>query len=293
VSPDTGESYTGLRDAYSRIGVKISEDINPQWKLTGQLEVPLDLANMDSHSPYDRTDTVRIAKIQLSGPAGTLWYGRGWMAYYNAIAYPVDYFSSYYSGWATPTTFRRKKTLYYASPDLNGLRFSAATTEDNGTTDKNRNQYALSYAANNLSIALGLDDNAGNAENQIMGVSASYTTGPWYIAGKYEEMSTNDANDGGSTKNLLVQYQVDHKNTIRGTVADVDLPAWNNGYGDTVVQLGWDHQYDTDLKVFVEYYQEGSTAAISQAHDSFSTGGYINGTANGGQALSIGFRYDF
>ncbi|MEL6750135.1 MAG: porin [Pseudomonadota bacterium] len=292
VSPDTGDNYTGLRDAYSRVGVKFNTAINADWTLTAQLEVPLDLANQGAHSPYDQEDKLRIGKAQLSGPVGTLWYGRGWMAYYNAIAYPVDYFSSYYSGWATPTTFRREKTLYYASPDFNGLSFSAATTEDNGTEDKNRNQYVASYAANNFSLALGLDDNAGSADNQIMGLAASYTTGPWYIAGKYEEMSTSDEKNDGSTKNLLVQYRIDNKNTVRGMVADVDLPAWG-GYGDTVIHLGWDHQYDDNLKVFLEYYQEESTAAISQANDSFGTSGYISGTANGGQAFTMGVRYDF
>ena len=76
-------SYTDLRDAYSRVGVKVSESFADDWTVMGQLELPLDLANMDIHSPYDDEDDIRIAKIQVSGPMGTLWYGRGWMAFYN------------------------------------------------------------------------------------------------------------------------------------------------------------------------------------------------------------------
>jgi len=294
VSPDGSatDDYTGFRDAYSRVGVKIGQAINDDWKLGAQLELPLDLANFDVHSPYDQEDQVRIAKIQLSGPIGTVWYGRGWMAYYNYIAYPLDYFSSYYSGWATPTTFRRKQTLYYASPSFGGFSFAAGTSNDNGSESKNRNQYVISYADGGLTLAAGLDDNTGDRDDSILGVSATYTVGPWYLAAKYEEMDTDDANDGGSAKNLLVQYSLDDKNTVRGMLADVDLPAWG-GYGGTVLHLGWDHQYTDDLKVFVEYYQEESTAAISKSNDSFGTSGYISGVASGGKVLTTGVRYDF
>lgn len=292
VDPDTGDSYTGLRDAYSRVGLKLDQALDDNWTLGAHVELPLDLANLDVHSPYDQEDQVRIAKIQLSGPLGSLWYGRGWMAYYNAIAYPVDFFSSYYSGWATPTTFRRERTFYYTSPAFNGIRLSAATTDDNGTESDNRNQYVLSYAGDGLTLAAGLDDNAGDTDDSIMGVAATYTTGPWYIAAKYERMATDDANDGGTAGNLLLQYDLDDSNTVRGMLANVDLPAWG-GYGGTVLHLGWDHRYDADLKVFVEYYQEDSTAAISPAHDAFGPSGYIMGGTGGGRALTAGIRYDF
>jgi len=290
VSPDADPDYEGFRDAYSRVGIKLTENINQDWSLMGQLELPLDLANLDIHSPYDQEDDVRIAKLQVSGPLGTLWYGRGWMAYYNAIAYPVDYFSSYYSGWATLTTFRREKTLYYSSPSFNGFSFSAATTDENGGIDRNRNQYTISYSGNGISLAAGLDDNTGSTDASIWGLSATYTTGPWYIAAKYEELDDNtSSSDGKGAKNLLIQYSLDDKNTVRGMIADVD--AWS--YGDTVLHLGWDHHYNDDLKVFVEYYQEESTAAIGTGHDDFSASGYIRGATSGGSAITAGVRYDF
>jgi predicted porin len=289
---NSDDDYTGLRDAYSRVGIKFSQALSDDWDLSAQLELPLDLANLDIHSPYDTNDHVRIAKIQVSGPLGTLWYGRGWMAYYNYIAYPLDWFSSYYSGWATPTTFRRKQTLYYSSPEYAGIGVTFATTNDNGTESSNRNQYVLHYADNGLTLAAALDDHTGDKDDSIFGLAATYTTGPWYIATKYERMDTNDANDGGTAKNLLLQYKLDGKNTVRGMVADVDLPAWG-GYGGTVWTFGWDHQYTDDLKVFVEYYQEQSTAAISKSNDSFGPSGYIEGVADGGKALTLGVRYDF
>lgn len=297
VSPDADPDYEGFRDAYSRVGIKFTDQINADWTVMAQLELPLDLANFDVHSPYDTEEEIRIAKLQVSGPLGTLWYGRGWMAFYNAIAYPVDYFSSYYSGWATGTTFRREKTLYYSSPSIKGFNFAFATSDDNSGTSDNRNQYTVSYSQDGIYVAAGLDDNAAGAgpDDSILGLAASYTTGPWYVAGKYERFDSSTSLDGGDVKNLLVQYKVDDKNTVRGMIADVDFPNgfWYGEYGGTVVHLGWDHQYDDDLKLFVEYYQEETTAAIGTGHDDFFASGYIRGSTSGGSVITTGVRYDF
>mgnify|MGYP001555032520 CR=1 FL=1 len=137
VSPDNNagnfDDYIGFRDAYSRIGLKVTEKLNDSTTAMFQVESPIDLANQGGHSPWSEQDTMRIFKLQLSGDWGTVWYGRGWMAYYNYIAYPVDYFSTYYSGWATYTTFRRENTLYYSTPSIAGFQLALASTDDNGS----------------------------------------------------------------------------------------------------------------------------------------------------------------
>ncbi len=290
--PGNFDSYVGLRDAYSRVGVKLSRGFGEDWQVMGQLELPLDLVNLDIHSPYDDDDQIRIAKVQVSGPLGTLWYGRGWLGYYNYIAYPVDFFSSYYSGWATLTTFRREDTIYYESPRWNGLQAILTTTNDNPGLPDRRNQYVLSYNMGGLSLALGRDDQ-GDGGYAINGGSVSYSTGPWYIAGKYEELDydTPNVNDGKHAANLLVQYQINGKNTVRGMIADVS--AWS--YGDAVFHIGWDHQYTDDLKFFVEYYQEQTAAAISDTKKStfLGTPDFNAPADSGGSAFTIGVRYDF
>lgn len=285
----TNNDYSGLRDAYSRVGVKISEQLKPNWKLTGQLEIPLDLANLKVQSPYDNNDHVRIAKLQLNSPLGTLWYGHGWMAYYNYIAYPLDQFSSYYSGWATLTTFRRGDTWYYASPSFGGFSIAYATTNDNGGASTNRDQYVLSYSHEGLKLAAGLDDNVGNADSHILGFTASYTTGPWYLAAKYEHLHAATPSGNNVAENILAAYQIDKKNLVRGMLAYV-----GNGYGGTSVTLGWDHQYNKSTKFWVNYYQESHTAAISKSNHSFPPGGgFIQGVSDGGKVLTAGVRYDF
>jgi predicted porin len=107
------DDYVDLRDAYSRVGLKVHHTFSQQWSALFQLEAPLDVANVDIHGPWDQDEDLRIFKLNLSTPAGDFSYGRGWMPYYNNIAYPVDYFSSYYSGFATFTTFRLDDTLSY------------------------------------------------------------------------------------------------------------------------------------------------------------------------------------
>ena len=290
-NPGNFDSYYGIRDAYSRFGLKVSHAINDNWSIMGHLEAPFDFANMKVQSPYNDRDDLRIGKVQVSGPLGTAWYGRGWMAYYNYIAYPVDYFSSYYSGWATFTTFRREKTFYYATPSIKGFQFALANTDDNGGASDNREQYVLSYSNNGLNIAIGHDD-LNNNSYSIDGIAASYTTGPWYIAAKYEELDYDvpSVYDGDSVSNLLVQYAIDDKNTVRGMLAEV---GWD--YGDTVLHLGWDHQYTDKLKFFVEYYEEESTAAISNEKKSTFLGSpaFNDPADSGGQIITVGLRYDF
>lgn len=291
-NPGNFDSYYGLRDAYTRVGLKLQHPISDDWSLLAQLELPFDIANGQMQLPYNDRDDIRIAKIQTTGPIGTAWYGRGWMAYYNYIAYPLDFFSSYYSGWATLTTFRREQTFYYASPTWQGLQIAVASTEENDGASGNRNQYVLAYSNDKLNIAIGKDD-PGDTGYDIIGASVSYTSGSWYLAAKYEQLDYDSSNVwDGSAKNLLVQYAMDNKNTVRGMIADVD--AWG-GYGDAVLHLGWDHQYNDQLKIFVEYYQEESTAAISNRKMSSSLGspGFNQPADDGGQVFTVGIHYHF
>ncbi len=286
VNPDNTavfDNYVGLRDAYTRVGAKVSEEIAEGWTLSGKLELPLDLANLEHNSPNSEGDDVRVMKVQVDGPMGSAWYGKGWLAYYNYIAYPIDYFSSYYSGWATLTTFRRDHTFYYATPSINGFQAAFSTSDDDNMDADRRDQYVLSYAKDGLTLAIGRDDrnDQGSAHN---GISATYTTGPWYIAAKHEEVD-GGGSDGVKAKNLLVQYKLSEKDTVRGTIGSID-DSW--AYVGDTYHVGWDHQYSDDLKVFAEYYSEDITGAMS---DEKATS--TSSAASGGQVFTTGIRYDF
>ncbi len=268
------DNYDGLRDAYTRFGAKAIYDINDKWSILGQVEVPYDLANKELQSPWDASEDHRIAKLQISSPLGTVWYGRGWLAFYNYITYPVDYFSSYYSGWQTYTSFRKSQTVYYSSPTFAGFKFDYANTDDD---DNDRNQYVLSYSSAGLRLAIARDNYDGAT---IDGASVSYTSGPWYLAVKYEEQDREHASDRDTIAGL-VQYAIDEKNTLRGYLAD------GEGVGEEVFQLGFDHQYNDVTKFFVEYYSENGAAAVNADKDPHKY------KAVGGSVFTIGVRYDF
>lgn len=307
VSPDRDErldSYVGVRDAYSRVGVKFDYPLGAELALTGQLELPVDSANFRMRDPYDQGDAqrphgerIRLAHLGLRGSFGSLTYGQQWMPYYNAVAAPVDMFSTYYSGFATYTVFRVAQTLAYASPEFSGLSFSAAYTGSSGNArstsriDAPRRQLAATYVIGDTRLAVGVDDrgDAGYGRNRIVGLSASHQAGNLYLAAKYERFDTGNrqpgsfSSDGNQALNLFGSYAMG-KTTFKLMLARVEH------YGDNIVHLGVDHQVSDALKVFAEYYREGSTAVLTPRRgglDDFDAG------ISGGQALAVGIRVDF
>lgn len=307
VSPDRQDrldSYTSLRGAYSRVGVKAEYPLSAWLALTGQLEVPVDSANVRIRDPYDQGDAarphgqrIRIAQLGLRGNFGSLVYGQQWMPYYNAIAAPVDMFSSYYSGFATYTVFRVAETVAYSSPEFKGFSLAAAHAGSGGNRrstsriDDRRWQVAATYVFGSTRLAAGMDDrgNAGYGRNRLYGLSASHQADKLYLAIKYEVFDTENnqrgsfSTDGNRSINLLGSYALG-KNTIKLMLAKVE------NYGDHILHLGIDHRFSDDLKVFAEYYREAETAALTPRRgglDDFDAG------IGGGHAVAVGFRYDF
>jgi predicted porin len=296
VSPDDEsnlDSYTGWRDAYSRLGFNATHKLNDSLTAYGKLELPLDLPNKAVQDPWDQDEDVRIGKVGIKGGFGDLSVGQMWMPYYNAIAYPVDMFSSYYSGFATYTTFRKGDTIAYYSPSFGGLSGSVGYSLDNGAAESNghtddRLQATLSYTFGDLTVSGGIDDLGGQYDSSILGTSLMWQAmDDLYIGAKYEQHNSDIDNgygaDGDHAMNVYAGYTMG-KNTYKAMIADVDR------YGETIIHLGWDHQYQKDLKFFVEYYSEEETAAITEEH------GGLNETCwscDGGQVIAAGLRFDF
>ncbi len=307
VRPDRRErldSYTGWRDAYSRLGIKAQYPLQGGLALFGQLEIPVDSANLRIRDPYDQGDAawpdgqkLRLALAGLRGSLGTITLGQQWMPYYNAIAAPVDMFSTYYSGFATYTAPRVAQTLAYASPDLNGFSLAAALASSDGNQrstsriDDRRWQLAASYAFGDARVSAGIDDrgDAGFGRNRLYGLSATWQAGNLGLAAKYELFDTGNrqagsfTSDGNQAINLFGSYAMG-KNTFRLMLARVE------NYGDNIVHLGIDHQFSDVLKFFAEYYREAETAALVRRRGGLND---FDAAISGGQALAIGLRYDF
>jgi predicted porin len=292
VSPDNEaalESYTGFRDAYSRIGVNFEHAFNDAVTGYARLELPLDIANLAVQDPWDQDEDIRIGKVGLKGKFGDIAVGQMWLPYYNAIAYPVDMFSSYYSGFATYTSFRKGDTVTYYSPTFNGFGFGAAFSKDNGwTVEDDRIQATISYKLDNLTLAGGLDDLGGDDDVRIWGASAAWqATDQIYIGAKVERFESDIPSgygvDGDIAANLYGGYTMG-KHTFKGMIAQVD------NYGETIAHLGYDFQYNKDLKFFAEYYYEEETAAITTERGGAAETCW---TCSGGNVFAVGLRFDF
>lgn len=307
VSPDRRtrlDSYTGWRDAYSRLGVKAEYPLRNGLALFGQLEIPVDSANLRIRDPYDQGDAtrpdgqkLRLALAGLKGRFGTVTLGQQWMPYYNAIAAPLDMFSTYYSGFATYTASRVAETLAYASPEFKGISLAAAIASSDGNQrstsriDDRRWQLSASYASGAARISAGIDDrgDAGFGRNRLYGLSATYQAGNLGLAAKYELFDTGNGQAGSFTSNgnqainLFGSYVLG-KNTFKLMLARVE------NYGDNIIHLGIDHQFTDALKFFAEYYREAETAAIVRRRGGLND---FDGVISGGQAFALGLRYDF
>jgi len=290
VRPENREafgSYTALRDAYSRLGV--TADYTPAASgltIFGQLEVPVDLANLRVQDPFDHSQDVRVAQVGLRGNWGSLAGGKMWMPYYNAIAYPVDVFSSYYTGFATFTNFRLSETLSYYSPEFNGFSFALAWSNDNGAGGSDRYQGTATYDLGAMALAAGLD--RLSSDWRIWGFSLTHNWEKFYLGAKLEihdsDISTGYGADGDIALNLFTSYTMG-RNTLKGMLAQVD------NFGETIIHLGVDHQFNPALMFFVEYYREQERAAITTKRGSGDETWLKD--FGGGQVLVIGARFDF
>ena len=297
-------SYSGVRDAFSRVGIKASHHLDGNSQLFAQIEVPVDIANVALRDPYDQGGSgqssgqhLRLALAGLKSDAGQLMIGQQWLPYYNAVVAPVDMFSSYYSGFSTYTVFRIADTVAYYSPTRHGFSFATSWSSADGNhrstsrIDARRIQLTGSYTAGHSQLSIGMDDRGedGYGRNRLYGISASHTAGPFYIALKYEYFDTGNktpgsfASDGNQAINLFGSYTAG-KNTYKLMLADVEA------YGGHVLHLGIDHQYNPSLKLFAEFYREDETATITVRRGGLSD---YDARIGGGRALLAGMRYDF
>ena len=300
VSPDRRDrvaAYTSVRDAYSRLGVKIDYPLDATLALFGHLELPVDSANLRLRDPYDQQERLRIARIGLRGQAGTISYGQQWMPYYNAIAAPVDRFSSYYSGFATYTVFRVPRTVVYETPELHGLSMAAAYAGSSANSvstsriDARRWQATAAYTHGDTRIAAGIDDrgDAGYGNNRLYGLSASHQLDKLYLALKVEVFDSGNrrpgafSSDGNRAINLFGSYVLG-KSTLKLMLAKVE------NYGGNIVHLGLDYALSDKHTLFAEVYREADTAALFPRRGGLAD---ADPGMRGGRAVAVGLRHDF
>jgi hypothetical protein len=308
--PGEDDSYTGLRDAYSRLGVNASYNDFDNVDITATLEFPINSARLRAEDPTffhelykeDNNSMPRVATISAAHDQfGSVTVGTQWLAYYNNVAYPVDFFSSFYSGFATQAAFRRD-ALTYTSPSMAGVTATVSgvdMTDEAGTSYLDTMQYALSWSADNLTLAAAYQDteqDSGDRPDQV-GASATYTTGPWRFAAKVEQLLSHSSvtvDEDPITYNLYGSYSW-NKYTFKAMYAQGEE---TDGEGEAFFQgdsvhVGMDYQHTEALKFFAEYfYEELGYAIYTPNSDSFNPlAGYQ--VESDGQVFTVGLRYDF
>lgn len=307
--PGEDDSYTGLRDAYSRLGVTASYDEIDNVDITATVEFPINSARLRAEDPtffqesYKNNSMPRVANISAAhNDYGSVTFGTQWLAYYNNVAYPVDFFSSFYSGFATHAAFRRD-ALTYVTPSMAGLTATVSAvdmTHRAGTRYLDTMQYALSYGGlENLTLAVAYQDTeqeTGNRADQI-GASATYTTGPWRFAAKVEQLLSDSSvtNDPDPLiYNLYGSYNW-NKYTLKAMYAQGEE---SDGEGEAFFQgdsvhVGLDYQHTETLKFFAEYfYEELGYAIYTPNSETFNPlAGYQ--VQSDGQVIAVGMRFDF
>jgi len=209
VDPDSNavDSYTGLRDAYTRLGVSGSKEIKPGYTASLTYELGIDSTTgeistlaFDGAGRYGNKQS-RVSKIGMSTPYGTVHAGKMWGVFYNSIAYPVDMYSSYYAGWSTYALFRTSDTIAYASPDFGGFHFDLGISQQKGneiggasfgkfgvTEGCSLDDAGTPTDASDDSVTCGTKRGGGNVYTATM----TYSGGPFTASLGYEQRTSED-----------------------------------------------------------------------------------------------------
>lgn len=280
-APGQSDTYVGLSDAYSRIGIKSGWNF-AETNFVAKVELGLNTADLELGDPafFDDED-LRVKSLTASGDWGTMVIGKDWLPYYNTVGYPVDYFSSIFAGYSTFAFFRENQ-LTYITPELNGLKGSLSRIQRTNGGPRGWH-YTASFNQGPLSIGAGMED-MDNDVADTYGASVSLTQGSWYAAAKYEHSDSQ-----GDIYNVFAQFNQD-KLTYKAGIGLGDQFA-----GDSY-HIGVDYQVRDNFKLFSEFYSEQNNYAIladgaQSASDYLGAGGF--GARQHGKVMLVGFRFDF
>lgn len=301
VSPDTkkDQDYTSFRDVFTRVAFKFGHDFGQGANAFALIELPFDTVNLELNNSYDRhrkvfDSTERLAYFQFNSPEyGSVWVGRGWEPYYSSVAAPVDRFNSFYRGFATYSVLRVDQAAVYLSPDFDGLSFSLMYSHKNGNKKSNgeydnRNQLTVSYTFDETKLGFGYTETGGIQNQKLYGVSLSKKIQNFYVGAKYERQRSNISNknvfghNGDEAINLFAEYS-SGLHVFKSHIANVD------NFGGNVFHLGYEYKYAENVKLFAEYYQEQTGAAVTRERNGYRDTYW----REGGQVLLVGFSFDF
>jgi len=274
------ETEFGLSDAYSRTGLRLDFGLGAtEIALKTELGLNTTEAQLGDPAFFDDED-LRIYAATAKGDWGTLTVGKDWLPYYNAVGYPVDYFSSVYAGYTTFAFFRERQ-IAYTTPTLGSVTATLAAIERTGDGPRGA-QGTVSWTEGGLTLAAGFEEMEGGFAD-TRGASVSYTKGDWYLSAKVE-----DQDGQGFAYNGFAQRSFGDWTVKAGA-------GLGDQYSGDTYHLGVDYQVSEKLKIFAEAYSEQGNYALlfdgaDDAGDYLGAGGFA--ARQNGKALLVGARFD-
>ena len=253
---------TGMHDAYSRVGLKVSEELDG-LTISYNFEFSVDPTGDMHDAGYTEKFNARMIRqntLTLSGDFGSIAAGELWSPFYNAITWGTgaDRFDGYYTGYQTVSSSRIENAIAYNSPTVNGMQVAILLGADSATDVHGSNSYdnhkdvAITYSVNDeISVAAALTDGDSDAQKD-KGFGISYTKESLFLSANIE---SSDATNSGA-KNIFASYSLNDSTSLSGHVGATD------GDYDNARTLAITHRYNDQIKVWAQYYTDDTIGNV-------------------------------
>lgn len=307
---DVFDDHFQLQDAYSTLGIMGETELQPGIVGFYNYKVAIDVVKGNLYESEQTTwagsnQDESEAYVGVRGAYGSASVGYQWNAYYNAISYTTDRFSSGWTGFDTYGAFQLDELIVYQSPTFNGLSVALnAQSGVNKDTGKNEDRYiaAASYNISDVTAHIAYDD-LGSGSNDQMGLALEYNTSSMHLAAKYElRQNSLPNNDDASIASVYGSF-TSGKNTFKvhygfgnyQTYLPLDDSKGENEGSE--IGLGIDHAINDNVYVFVEYHMSDEYCAYDVTEGNGNNGpeydSVVGNEIYGCQVLSLGTHYSF
>lgn len=303
---DVMDDHLQMQDAYSAIGITGEQVLSPG--VVGFYNYKLSI-DVTSGNLYESPQTTwagtnqdeSVAYVGVKGDFGQASFGYQWNAYYNAISYTTDRFSSGWTGFDTYASFQISELMVYQSPTLGGLSvaFNLQSGLDNATgQSQDRMIVAASYRLDQLTFHGAYDDRGSAAEQ--MGVAVEYKTESMRLAAKHEIRKEALGSDDGNLTTLHGSFTTG-SNTYKVHYSMSNYPGYlpvddNSGEQEaSEIAFGVDHVINKKVYVFAEFHMSDEYCAYDLTEGN-GNGGYdavVGNEIYGCQVISVGTHYAF
>ncbi|NVK38014.1 MAG: porin [Gammaproteobacteria bacterium] len=304
---DIFDDHMQMQDAYSYLGVKGEQEIQPG--LTGfyNYKIYVDVVKGKLYKNEQLTwaganNEQNDAHVGLRGGFGQVSVGYQWNAYYNAIAWTTDRFSSGWTGFDTYASFQLSDLIVYQTPSIGGLTavLNIQSGVDN-STGKSEDRFiaSASYNLDALTAHIAYDD-LGAGSTELLGVAAEYNMSNMRFAIKHEIAKEGLGSDDASITSVHASL-TSGSNTYRVHFGTGNYPSYlplDDSKGEnegSEVGLGMEHVMNDNMYIFVEYHMSDEYCAYDLTEGN-GNGGYDATPGNeiyGCQVISVGTQYSF